>query len=59
VVRNIPVACKRASADYMISSPLLSSAYERQMPSYDGLQGRLSEAKVAADAAGATLARTG
>ena len=34
VVWNIPVACNRASADFMVSSPLMSSGYERQMPDY-------------------------
>lgn len=34
VVWNIPVACDRASADFMISSPLMESAYERQLPDY-------------------------
>ena len=34
VVWNIPVACDRATADYVISSPLMGSAYERQMPDY-------------------------
>ena len=34
IVWNIPVACDRASADYMISSPLMESAYERQAPDY-------------------------
>ena len=34
VVWNIPVACNRASADYMISSPLMTSDYERQVPDY-------------------------
>ena len=34
VVWNIPVACNRASADLMVSSPLMSSGYERQMPDY-------------------------
>jgi methylglyoxal synthase len=29
VAWNIPVACNRASADYMISSPLFSRAYDR------------------------------
>jgi methylglyoxal synthase len=41
VVWNIPVACNRASADYMISSPLLSSAYERQLPEYAAYQNRM------------------
>jgi methylglyoxal synthase len=34
VVWNIPVACDRASADFMISSPLMESAYERRVPYY-------------------------
>jgi methylglyoxal synthase len=40
VVWNIPVACNRASADFMISSPLLTSAYERQMPEYGAYRKR-------------------
>jgi methylglyoxal synthase len=34
VVWNIPVACDRASADFMISSPLMSGSYERTVPDY-------------------------
>ncbi|HMN30618.1 MAG TPA: methylglyoxal synthase [Caldilineaceae bacterium] len=34
VVWNIPIACNRASADLMISSPLLSAGYERRSPDY-------------------------
>lgn len=34
VVWNIPVACNRASADFMISSPLLSNTYRRFLPDY-------------------------
>jgi methylglyoxal synthase len=34
VVWNIPVACNRASADFMISSPLMSGAYRRSVPEY-------------------------
>src|SRR6266446_1936367 len=34
VVWNIPVACDRASADFMITSPLLSSTYQRFLPDY-------------------------
>ena len=34
VVWNIPVACNRASADFMISSPLMTGDYERQLPDY-------------------------
>lgn len=40
VVWNIPVACNRASADYMISSPLMSSEYERLLPDYDDYRSR-------------------
>jgi methylglyoxal synthase len=35
VVWNIPVACNRASADYMISSPLMDEPYERIRPDFD------------------------
>jgi methylglyoxal synthase len=35
VVWNIPVACNRASADFMISSPLMSGTYERLLPDYE------------------------
>lgn len=35
VVWNIPIACNRASADFMFSSPLMSGEYERQLPDYD------------------------
>ncbi|HET8998020.1 MAG TPA: methylglyoxal synthase [bacterium] len=34
-VWNIPVACNRASADFIISSPLMSAAYDRMVPEYD------------------------
>jgi methylglyoxal synthase len=34
VVWNIPIACDRASADFMISSPLMESRYERIVPDY-------------------------
>ena len=34
VVWNIPVACNRATADFIISSPLMSRAYERVLPDY-------------------------
>jgi methylglyoxal synthase len=49
VVWNIPVACNRASADYMISSPLLSSEYERQLPEYEAYQNRMVNVREAAD----------
>jgi methylglyoxal synthase len=34
VVWNIPVACDRATADYVISSPLMTGQYVRQRPDY-------------------------
>ena len=34
VVWNIPVACNRATADFLISSPLMTSDYVRAMPDY-------------------------
>lgn len=34
VVYNIPVACNRSSADFMISSPLLQQEYERKIDDY-------------------------
>jgi methylglyoxal synthase len=40
VVWNIPAACNRATADYMISSPLMSSDYERLVPNYAGYLAR-------------------
>ena len=43
VVWNVPVACNRASADFMISSPLMSSAYERTLPDFEQYRNRLEE----------------
>ncbi|MGQ9879538.1 MAG: methylglyoxal synthase [Armatimonadota bacterium] len=34
VVWNIPIACNRASADFIISSPLMRGEYRRQVPDY-------------------------
>jgi methylglyoxal synthase len=34
VVWNIPIACNRASADFMISSPLMDGDYHRIVPDY-------------------------
>ncbi len=34
VVWNIPVACNRATADYLISSPLMTGDYERRLPNF-------------------------
>lgn len=43
VVWNIPVAMNRCSADYIISSPLLDSEYERIAPDYQEYKERLEE----------------
>lgn len=40
VVWNIPIACNRASADFMISSPLMDGDYDRLVPDYDGYRAR-------------------
>jgi methylglyoxal synthase len=54
VVWNIPVACDRASADFMITSPLLSSTYQRSLPDYHVYTERLdhdqTEAQKSSDA---------
>lgn len=35
VVWNIPIACNRATADFMISSPLMDDEYDRLVPDYE------------------------
>lgn len=40
VVWNIPIACNRASADFMISSPLMNDEYDRLVPDYDQYRNR-------------------
>jgi methylglyoxal synthase len=40
VVWNVPIACNRASADFMVSSPLMASSYGRLLPDYDGYRKR-------------------
>ena len=35
VVWNIPTACDRATADFIISSPLMDKPYDRLVPDYD------------------------
>ncbi len=42
VVWNIPVACNRATADFMVSSTLMGSEYRRQVPDYEGYRERLN-----------------
>jgi len=43
VVWNIPVACNRATADFLISSPLMDSDYERIVPDFAEHQTRLKK----------------
>ena len=40
VVWNIPIACNRASADFMISSPLMDTDYFRLVPDYSDYRNR-------------------
>ena len=35
VVYNVPIACNRATADYLISSPLLRADYQPQAPNFN------------------------
>jgi len=44
VVWNVPVACNRATADFLISSPLMSSDYERIIPDFKAYQERFKTA---------------
>jgi len=39
-VWNIPIACNRASADFMFSSPLMTSEYARLLPDYAAYEER-------------------
>ncbi|HDD62025.1 MAG TPA: methylglyoxal synthase [Chloroflexi bacterium] len=43
IVWNIPVAMNRCSADYIITSPLLGSEYERIAPDYEEYTERLED----------------
>jgi methylglyoxal synthase len=38
VVYNIPIACNRASADFIISSHLMHEPYERMVEDYEAMQ---------------------
>lgn len=46
VVWNIPVACDRSSADFIISSPLMETTYERRVGDYSSHRERLSGGEV-------------
>lgn len=59
VVWNIPIACNRTTADYMISSPLMATDYRRRSPDYEAYLDRTielerTEEMVAGDEAAAT-----
>ena len=40
VVWNIPAACNRSTADFMVSSTLMDKKYERRVPDYDDYRQR-------------------
>ncbi len=40
VVWNIPIACDRATADFIISSPLMDTPYDRIVPDYEAYRSR-------------------
>jgi methylglyoxal synthase len=40
VVWNVPVACNRASADFLVSSPLMAMEYRRLVPDYSSYRAR-------------------
>jgi methylglyoxal synthase len=42
-VWNIPIACNRASADFIISSPLMNQEYSRILPDYDSYRDRFNQ----------------
>src|SRR5258708_33043498 len=52
MVWNVPVACNRASADFMITSTLMTDEYERFIPDYEG-----SSADAELSAVGAAAAK--
>ena len=35
VVYNVPIACNRATADFMLSSPIMDEQYERLLPGFE------------------------
>jgi methylglyoxal synthase len=40
VLWNIPIACNRASADFIISSPLMDGEYDRRVPDFEVYRSR-------------------
>lgn len=49
VVWNIPIACNRASADFMISSSLMEGEYDRLVPNYEEYRRRKIDWGASAD----------
>lgn len=47
VVWNVPVACNRATADFLVSSPLMVESYARLVPVYADRDGRAAERELA------------
>lgn len=47
VVWNIPIACNRATADFMVSSPLMDEEYDRLVPEYAEYRNRMTIAGLA------------
>jgi methylglyoxal synthase len=45
VVWNVPIACDRSTADFIISSPLMDSVYERIVPDYSEYRSRMIPAE--------------
>ena len=41
VVWNVPTACDRSTADFMISSPMMHDHYDRLVPDYDDFSKRV------------------
>ena len=47
VVWNVPVACNRATADFLVSSPLMIEPYPRLVPVYTERDGRAADLELA------------
>ena len=45
-VWNIPVACNRASADFMVTSALINSEYQRVIPDYQNYRNRYKDGNI-------------
>jgi len=42
VLWNIPFACNRSSADFLVASPLMSGGYQRRLPDFEAYRKRES-----------------